>query len=311
MSRSTVITVNFNGASDTAACVESLRKSKDPVSIVIVDNTPNDLNLTYALQERDNIKLLQASENLGFGRGNNLGIDWVLQYTDSEFILLLNNDAKVMPDTIQKIEKAMDEHPEVGIVTARIALSEDPSVLWYGGGEVDWKRGGGYVPGVLGPIDAKLAMHSRYVTFASGCVMAIRRSVLEKLGGFDKRYFMYDEDLELSLRTVRNGWLIWYESSALVLHKGQGSLRRKQGGRFMGAWSPNNPNLPFYVYHIMKNRLMTMEKYAKGKHRMEFLLFFPLFILAKIFRFSLYRRWNAIAAMFNGWKDYRKELQKD
>ncbi|QJD30659.1 glycosyltransferase family 2 protein [Methylococcus geothermalis] len=308
--RTYVITVNYHGSADTANCLASLERSTVPVKTVVVDNTPDDPALEKALSPFENIKLIRAPENLGFGRGNNLGIDWALQQPDCEYILILNNDATIKADAIKRMEAAMDTHPEAAIVTARIVLAEDESKLWYGGGEVDWRRGGSQVPGVLGPAAAPLAMQSRHVSFASGCAMLVRREVLERYGGFDERYFMYEEDLELGLRLTNEGWKIWYEPSAIIVHKGQGSLRREQGSRFIGAWMPDNPNLSFYAYHIMKNRLLTMKQYMKGKDRIRFYVYFPLFLLAKLFRFALHRRWRAIQAMYDGWRAYRDEIRK-
>lgn len=308
--RTCVVTVNYKGAKDTQDCIKSLQTSKVPVSIVVVDNSPHDPELEKMLTSYPEVKLIHAPDNLGFGRGNNLGFNWVLNNTDCEFIFVLNNDAIIQPDTIDKLQQVADNRLEAGLVTCRIVLTEHPEMLWYGGGEVDWKRGSGNAPGILGSSDAQLAMKGRYVSFASGCAMMIRTDVIRQTGGFDSRYFMYEEDLELCFRIIANGWLLWYEPSALVMHKGQGSIRKKQGGSFMGAWDPRNPNLQFYVYHIMRNRLLTMSKYAHGKNKFEFLAYFPFFILAKLFRFAKHGRWRAIIAMYKGWQAYRNEVRR-
>ncbi len=304
-----VVLVNYFGAEDTALCLESLRASDEPVQVVLVDNSPNDPELEKVLQDYPEVHLINAPENLGFGKGNNLGIDWVLSNTDCEYIFILNNDATVKPDTVTHLIQAMEQHPEAGIVAPRIVFAENPDVLWYGGGEVDWKRGGGRVPGVMGSANAPLAMQARYVSFASGCAMFFRRRVLEQLGGFDPKFFMYDEDLELSLRVSKSGWNIWYEPKTIVHHVGQGSLRKGEGVQFLGAWDPKNPNLAFYVYHIMRNRLITMHKHAKGVNKLYFLLVFPLFMTIKLSRFVLNGRWDAVQAAMKGWKSYRKAVR--
>lgn len=307
--RTSVITVNYNGAEDTTKCLQSLTKSVTPIFAFVVDNTPKDSELFKLEEILTNVKFFWPEKNLGFGNGNNLAIDWVLENTSAEFVYILNNDAQVFPDTISLMERAMDERPEAAIVASRVVLSEADNVLWYGGGRIDWRRGGGYVPGILGPANNNLAMKSRYVTFASGCSMMIRADVLRKTGGFDPRFFMYEEDVELCLRVQRDGWKIWYLADALVTHKGQGSLRKAQGGKFMGAWDPKNPNLSFYAFHILRNRLLNMWTYASGKHRLEFLLYFPLFILAKVVRFVLECRWDGLRALYMGWHSARREVK--
>ena len=303
--RTCAITINYKGADDTAACVASLSQSTVPVSIVVVDNTPNDPDLEKALLPfLDDIKLIRAPENLGFGRGNNLGIDWALANTDCEFILIFNNDAMVKPDTIRQLEAAMNLHPEAGIVTARIVLAEDETKLWYGGGEVDWRRGGGRVPGVLGPANTPLALRARHVTFASGCAMMVRSDILRQLGGFDSRFFMYEEDLELSLRVQKDGWRIWYESAAIIKHLGQGSMR-KEGEKFLGLLWADNPNLPFYVFHIIQNRLINMSMNAHGWNKVMFYLFFPLFVFKLCVRFVAKKRWDGLKAMSRAFHSFR------
>jgi GT2 family glycosyltransferase len=306
--RTCVVTVNYKGAEDTTACVASLKESFVPVSIAVVDNTPNDPALEGALSPYPDIKLIRAPENLGFGRGNNLGIEWALTNTDSEFIFILNNDAMVEPGTLQRLELAMEAHPEAGIVAPRIVLAEDTNVLWYGGGEVDWRRGGGIVPGVLGASTAPLAMHSRHITFASGCAMLIRREVLEKIGGFDDRYFMYEEDLELCLRTIEHDWKIWYEPHALVMHKVQGSLRKRSEG-YIPLLSPDNPRLAFYCYHIVRNRLVNMWLHARGRNRLVFTVYFFPYFFAKAGQFFLRGRSDAVGAVFKGWVSYHAVIR--
>ena len=166
-----VITVSYKGATDTAACVRSLRASVVPVEIVVVDTTPNDPGLRAALEFAREVNLIRASENVGFGRGNNLGIEWALANTFCEFIFLLNNDAVIYPETIERLEAAMAVNPEVGIMTPRIAHLDNPEKLWYGGGEVDWRRASAYTPGFNQSASAPLAMSERDVTFATGCAL--------------------------------------------------------------------------------------------------------------------------------------------
>lgn len=299
--------MNYKGTQDTAACLRSLYTSDIVLRIVVVDNTPNDPDLSVVMANFPDVHLIYASENLGFGRGNNLGIEWVLANTDCEFVFILNNDATVRSDAIKQLEAAMDNHPEAGIVTARIVMAEDPSLLWYGGGEVDWKRGGGNVPGWLGTADSPLAMRSRHVTFASGCAMMIREKILQKLGGFDVRYFMYEEDLEISLRIQNLGWEIWYESMALIHHVGQGS--QIKGTAFVGRYDPRNPNLAFLVYHGMKNSLLNAHLYAKGIDKFMFRMFFPLVVLRRVFQWAIHRRIDALKSLVKALHDYRAEKQ--
>jgi GT2 family glycosyltransferase len=307
--RTCVIAVNYKGAGDTAQCVALLKRSTALVTIVVIDNTPNDPELEVALSPYSDVILIRAPENLGFGGGNNLGINWALAQTDCEFIFILNNDATVEPDTIAKLEFALDDHPEAGIVTPRIVFMDKPDMLWYGGGEVSWLRGGGKTPGVFGACDAPLAMQAREVSFASGCAILLRRKLMQQLDGFDERFFMYEEDMELCLRTQKLGWKIRYEPSALVLHAVQSSSRGEQG--YVAPLSPLNKNLPFYAYHFVRNRLINMRLHANGYHRLVFVVGFSLWIIKYSGVFLLHQRWDGLTAMFKGWRSYRLCFARD
>ena len=307
--RTVVILVNFKGAHDTAACLRSLHASDVVPRIVVVDNTPHDPELPDVIAEYPDVHLICAPDNLGFGGGNNLGINWAMSQTDCEFIFIFNNDAIVEADTITKLEASLDNHPEAGMVTPRIVFMDKPKVLWYGGGEVSWLRGAAVAPGFLGDSDAPLALQARDVSFASGCAMLVRRHLMAQLGGFDERFFMYEEDLELCLRTQELGWTIRYEPGALVLHVVQASSRGEQG--FVGMLSPLNQNLPFYAYHLVRNRLINMRLHAKGLNRLIFILGFSLLLLKKSLHFLLHQRWDGIAAIFRGWRSYRECVVRD
>jgi GT2 family glycosyltransferase len=307
MLRTCVITINYHGAADTAACIKSLLASSVPLAIVVVDNTPNDPGLESALSFCPDVKLIYAPDNIGFSRGNNLGICWALEHTECEYIFFLNNDATVESDTIEKLENVLKNQPNIGISAPRIVFMSDSSMLWYGGGEVSWVRGSAKTPGFMGNSEAPLALKSRYVSFASGCSILVRRELLEKEGGFDERFFMYEEDLELCLRARENGYLIWYESSALVHHVSHGAVTdssRENANEYVSMLNSSNPKLPFYVYNQVRNRFLNMRLHAKGYKWIFFVAGFSLFLLKKIIQFLIAKRWDGIFAIFSGWRSY-------
>jgi GT2 family glycosyltransferase len=295
-----VIVVNYNSAPDLALCVRALLKSREPPLLLVVDNASSEGGLEETIAGYPEARLIRSPENLGFGRGNNLGLRWALSNTGCEFFFLLNNDATVEPDAIEKLEAVMDAYPEAGMAAPRITLSQSPDTLWYGGGHVDWRKGSPAVPGYLGPSDSTLALRGRNVTFASGCAVMIRRSVLEQVGGFDPRLFMYQEDLELCLRVQRAGWTIRYVPEAIVRHKGQGSERKDEGEPFISILSPKSPRLAFYAFHVTKGRLLSMFLHARGMNAVRFLAWFPPYLLYKSLQYARYARYDGIRAVFGG-----------
>jgi GT2 family glycosyltransferase len=301
-SKTCVICVNYRGSVDTANCVRSLLTSLTPVRIVVVDTTPNDPRLRVALEFAPNVALLRARTNIGYGRANNLGIAWALKNTSCEFIFLLNNDTVVYPHTVAILEDAMKLNVDADILSPRIAFLHEPDKLWYGGGEMDWRRASAYVPGFGGDAHAPSATTERDVTFASGCALFMRRSVVAKLGGFDSRFFMYEEDVELCLRARAMGVRIRYIPRSLVLHRAQGSSRgtATERGDF---WSCDHPGLTFYAYHVMRNRVLNIRLHARGRQRMIAVVCFPMLLARRAVPFLLGGRTDAIKAMLGGVRD--------
>jgi hypothetical protein len=301
--RTCVILVNYRGASDTAACVRSLLASACEAVLVVVDSTPDDPGLEPALAFAPGIQLIRAPENLGFGGANNLGIAWALRNTECEFFFLLNNDTTVRPDTIALLIAACERDPGIGIAVPRIAYMHDPGRLWYGGGEIDWRRASAVAPGFNGSANAPLAMTERDVTFATGCALFLRRAALAQLKGFDPRFFMYEEDCELCLRASECGIRIRYIPSAFILHRAQGSNRQSAHLR-TDFWSTANPRLPFLCYHVIRNRLLNISLHARGKNLGLVAGFFPLFLIRRAVPFLIHGRCDAIVAMARGVADF-------
>lgn len=297
MSRTIVILVNYKGAQDTATCLRSLQASDRVPRIVVVDNTPNDPELADVMAEFPDVHLIRAPENLGFGRGNNLGIAWALSQPDCEFIFLLNNDAWVEADSIRKLEWSLDCHPDAGIAAPKIVFSGRPDELWYGPGEVDWRLARGIVPGFQGDSSSPSAQTPRYISFACGCAMLIRSKVLRKIGGFNPRFFMYEEDVELCLRAEKHGYKLWYQPTSLIHHVVQGSLRPERD-EFLSIFSPKNKSLTFYVAHVIKNRVFNLRLHGNAYQKLLFGCFFPFYLAKLTAIFVAGGRWDGVRALY-------------
>lgn len=302
-----VILINFNGFSDTKVCLESIKKSKGSLPfVVLVDNASKDADaLDVFKEDYEKLHIIKSKENIGFGRANNLGIAWAYENLCFSYILILNNDTTIAPNAINSLQKAVDSESTYGVSVPKILFMESPTKIWYSGGEIDWKFGRGVVPNLGADTNLEEVNKSKTVSFASGCAMFFKTSVLKNLGGFDPRYFMYHEDVELCLRVKESGYSIIYEPKALVYHKVQGSLRKKEQ-KYISGWSPGNPNLSFYVYHGVRNILLNMHDHATGLNRLLFRIFFPLLLFKKAFSFLINGRYNAIKAIWKAYNSYKE-----
>lgn len=113
---------------------------------------------------------------------------------------------------------------------------------------------------------------------------------------------MYEEDVELCLRAAKNGFRIRYIPRSLILHRVQGSdPQAAKGGQ--NLWSVENVRLPFYAFHIMRNRLLNVYLHARGRNLLTVMVFFPLFIVRRMIPFLGGGRMDAVIAMFKGMAD--------
>lgn len=179
------------------------------VEVLLVDNgcTSDGVARCAALP---GVTLVGRLDNVGFAAGCNAGA----AAAKGEVIALVNSDAAVAPTALARLAEVASQ-PDVGIASASIRLADEPEVLNSRGSEVHF-LGFGWVGG----FGEKAVEHVTAcdVTAASGAGFAIRRRLWEDLGGFDERYFMYNEDLEMSLRCWQRGLRVVYVPDAVILH---------------------------------------------------------------------------------------------
>ncbi|MCI5157345.1 MAG: glycosyltransferase family 2 protein [Candidatus Electrothrix sp. AUS1_2] len=296
-----IILVNFNNHADTLRCISSIKKAGYSDNIIVVDNNSTKKGIDDICKKFPNIHLIKNPRNVGFGKANNIGIKWALDNTNCEYIFLLNNDTLIKEDTIPILERGLLMRKDIALTAPKILLIDQPDTLWYGGGEIDWKKCTASLPGYLGPANNELVCRPRLVSFASGCAMLFKRSALSESGGFDERFFMYIEDLELCIRIARSNQKIYYVPDAIVYHKGQGSQRKDE--KFYPIEHPKNPNLSFYIYHLTKNKLLVIRQHATIANKMKFYFFFSLRMLIKCLQYIFHKRLDAVKAFLKGFVD--------
>ena len=303
MSDTIIILVNYNNHYDTLKCLGSIAEAGYDNSVIVVDNNSTVPGVDEVKLQYPDTVLIKNDKNIGFGRANNVGIRWVLDNTSCKYVFILNNDTTIEKNTMDSLQKILRNRRDVGIVAPKIVMMEEPEKLWYGGGNINWAKGSASLPGYMGSSETMQANRSRNVEFASGCAMLIRRKVLEQIGGFEPKFFMYEEDLEFCCRVLERNWKICYESSSIVKHKCQGSVRLK-GDKFRTIWSADNPRSKFFMYHITKNTLLNMTMHAKGINRFKFLTVFPVILSYKILQLLFYGKCDSVRSIFKGIHDF-------
>jgi GT2 family glycosyltransferase len=237
MTHVSIIVVNYNSSEFTKKCLGSLAKTVEKnfkFNVVIVDNGSREAyQIPTAYQKFATI--LRSESNLGFTGGNNAGIQHAIETFDSEFVFLLNNDTEVDPKALKFLVEHLQSDPKIGAVSPKIyfgagsefhitnySREERGNVIWYAGGSIDWQHLAAFHRGV-DEIDRGQFDSQNQSDFATGCAVLIRRELLEKIGGFDERYFLYFEDVDLSLKISSAGYQIRFEPKAKVWHFNAGS----------------------------------------------------------------------------------------
>lgn len=241
-----VILVNYKGADDTIEAIRHLDELDWPaeqLEIVVVENASGDDSADRIRAAAPHVILVESKKNLGFAGGCNLGV----KMSSGEVVAFLNNDARPDAGWVREAARRFDESPHVGAVASRV-LDWDGNKVDFIGSGLTW-FGMGYKPHAGLPIpDQPDEPHD--VLFGTGSAMFVRRHVYEELGGFDERYFMFFEDVDLGWRLNLKGYRYAYEPASLAFHKHHASMDK------LGEYKE--------TYLIERNALYTLYKNLGG-----------------------------------------------
>ncbi|MFN8360718.1 MAG: glycosyltransferase [Candidatus Kapaibacterium sp.] len=231
----TIIIVNYNVRDFLLQCLRSIERAAThtDVEVIVVDNHSSDGSAAFLKPLFPQVTWIELQENLGFGKGNNVGI----ARAQGEYTLLLNPDTILSDDTLIVMKDYMDSHPEVGISGCKV-LNADGSfqVQCRRGFPTPWasfcKLFGLQKLFPTSPLFARYNQTFRsendeyYVDALIGAFMYCRTPMLQSLGGFDEDFFMYGEDLDLCFRASKAGWKTAYYPKTTTLHfKGESTRR--------------------------------------------------------------------------------------
>ncbi len=226
-----VIIVNFNAGKLLNQCVSSVLASSIPVSIYVVDNASEDNSLQALEPIIDKIKLIKNTNNLGFARAANLVL---ADTTNSKYLLFLNPDCLIEPDTISKFVAVMDQNPQAGMAGCVVRNPD-------GSEQLSSRRS---VPTPWRTLIQVLHLNKFFQSFLltnqelptqpiaiegiSGSCMFVRRIALDIVGAMDENYFLHCEDLDWFMRFRAKNFSILFIPNIEIVH-------------FKGVCSTKNP----------------------------------------------------------------------
>ena len=228
-----VVIVNYRSAELTLSALASLaRERSDPsldITALVVENASGDeaiLQRGIETHYGDFAQLVLSPVNGGFGAGNNLGFRTAhAQGLVPDYVHMLNPDTEVKPGAIGALVRFLDAHPKAGLASGSFEHQDgSPWPIAFRFPSISSELETGFrlrlVSRFLGgrAVARTMGDEPERVDWCSGASMMVRREVLESVGGFDERFFLYFEEVDLCLRIKAAGWEIWYVPDSRVMH---------------------------------------------------------------------------------------------
>lgn len=252
-----VILVNWNGLDDTTECLQSLaHTSYADLQIIVVDNASTDGSLA-ALRSLQTIHLLENRSNQGFGAACNQAATAALQM-QCDYLLFLNNDTIVDPGFIEPLVSAFQQDTSIAIAESVIYDYHSKERVECAGAHFDWRTG------VASHLHEIVAATPYDIGYACGCAAMVDARKWSGIGMFDPRFFLYYEDVDLSVRARSLGYRVVAVPQSKVWHKGSSSV----------GFSSRR------FYYMRRNLLLLLAKHGSWRQ-------WPAFLVCFVRRFFL------------------------
>jgi N-acetylglucosaminyl-diphospho-decaprenol L-rhamnosyltransferase len=225
-----VVIVTYSPGPYLDTCVQSLAQGCSlPHEILVADNGSTD-GTPEAVAQRHGVVLIHTGSNVGYGAAANIGA----QGSTTEFLLICNPDIEFRPGSVDELIKAATRWPNGGSFGPAILEPDGrlyPSaralpVVAHGIGHALLARIWPSNPWTRTYRREDIAVEERAAGWLSGSCILVRRQAFEQIGGFDPRYFMYFEDVDLGDRLTQAGWQNVYVPTAQVMHAGGTTTQR-------------------------------------------------------------------------------------
>jgi len=223
MQKILAIVITYNGKHWMDECLTSLEKSTCALDVIIIDNLSTDGTPEYIEQKFPQFELIKSVQNLGFGKANNLGLQKALDEA-YDYVLLLNQDAWVEPDTVSILVNTLAQNPEYGIVSPihlnRAKISLDNKFNHY----ICRTENNLLTSDLLLPNRKKSSVYE--LDFVNAAAWLLTRECIQKVGGFDPLFPHYGEDNDYIIRAKHYGFKIGFSPNAYIVHDREGYIKQ-------------------------------------------------------------------------------------
>jgi GT2 family glycosyltransferase len=268
-----IILINYNSLDFTIQCIKSIVETTiSEYEIIVVDNNSNDKNEIKKLEKEFNqVKVFLIEKNLGFGGGNNFGVS----RSTGKYLLILNNDTIVCPQTIDNL-KSLLKYLNKNIVITGLIEGIDGKIQISGGKKINVFNElleFGFFLIKKGP----QFYYNKYyfypmannkittIDWVTGCFFAIHREFYLELGGFDENMFMYVEDVEFGRRIWKSGGQIQFHPNIKIKHFGQQSTKSEFTKVLISEYQntyyylkKHNLCIEYYIFHFVSKMIFLL-----------------------------------------------------
>jgi GT2 family glycosyltransferase len=218
------VIINYNGRRFLPELLESLSQQEHTdFEVLLVDNASQDESVPFVESQSPDTRIVRLEKNLGFAAAGNIGV----RETKGRYVVLLNTDLRLDSRWLSETVRAIEEQPSAAAIASKILLYDRPHLINGVGGVMNylgytWDRG---------MFEADKGQYDQpcEVLFAPAAAALFRRSAFIDSGGFDERFFMYHEDVDLGWRLWLLGHRILTAPSAVAYHHFGGSTKAARG----------------------------------------------------------------------------------
>lgn len=267
-----VAIINYNTPEITLACISSILAGENRgKEIIVVDNNSTDDSVSIIRQKFPDVKVIVSPDNAGYGSAANLA----LQSSIGSYLLLLNSDTELLPNTINQLEAYLTRSetalPKLGILGPKILNFDgtlQPSVFNYPTPIFLALYESG-----LGNLLSRTCLFKKYyrpawdhcgdldVSWLLGAALVINKEAVKTVGGFDPDFFMYMEETDLCMRMNKHGWAVRFSDQAQLKHMGGHTTNLYKSQMALQYF---RSLMIFYSKHYSKGRYYLMQLIIRG-----------------------------------------------
>src|SRR3989344_4266473 len=284
------VVVSRNRKEDLIDCIKSLKKSNyRNLEIIVLDNGSDRPISVWFKKRFSAVTLITSQNNLGAAGGRNLA----LKSTQGDFILFMDDDAIADQKMISSLVKVLEDKKSAGIVQPIIYDKDRTGFLEGAGHDISLTTGRIKAWGAK-EIDLGQYNFLREIPLAR-CIWMVKRKIIEKIGGYDERYFIPYEDSDFSFRARKAGFKIFCVPDAKAWHTG----RKTKFANFLVEWI--GITSVERAFRISRNKLIYMSKHAPNENFLVFLFFFqPIYLMVHSIIIILSLRFDVLVKYWQG-----------